>query len=76
LVLGIALGSFLGAKLSGEFRVRLPDKKTLAYASIGGILMGVGASLAGGCTIGNGLVEPALFSYKGWVATVFFLIGA
>ncbi|MGI7161872.1 YeeE/YedE thiosulfate transporter family protein, partial [Campylobacter coli] len=76
LVLGIALGSFLGAKLSGEFRFRLPDKKTLAYASIGGILMGVGASLAGGCTIGNGLVETSLFSYKGWVATVFFLIGA
>lgn len=59
-----------------EFRFRLPDKKTLAYASIGGILMGVGASLAGGCTIGNGLVETSLFSYKGWVATVFFLIGA
>ncbi len=76
LILGIALGSFLGAKLSGEFRFRLPDKKTLAYASIGGILMGVGASLAGGCTIGNGLVETSLFSYKGWVATVFFLIGA
>lgn len=76
LVLGIALGAFLGAKLSREFRFRLPDKKTLAYASIGGILMGIGASLAGGCTIGNGLVETSLFSYKGWVATVFFLIGA
>ncbi|TLE13982.1 YeeE/YedE family protein [Helicobacter apodemus] len=76
LVLGIALGSFLGAKLSGEFRFRIPDKKLLAYASIGGILMGVGASFAGGCTIGNGLVETSLFSYKGWVATLFFLVGA
>lgn len=28
LVLGIALGSFLGAKLSGEFRFRLPDKNS------------------------------------------------
>lgn len=76
LVLGILLGSFFGARLSGEFRFRLPDKKTLAYASIGGVLMGVGASLAGGCTIGNGLVETAIFSYKGWVATIFFLVGA
>ncbi|MDY4427315.1 MAG: YeeE/YedE family protein [Helicobacter sp.] len=75
-VLGIALGSFLAAKFSGEFKFRLPDKKTLAYSSIGGILMGIGASLAGGCTIGNGLVETALFSYKGWVATIFFLLGA
>ncbi|PZT48339.1 hypothetical protein B6S12_04590 [Helicobacter valdiviensis] len=76
LVLGIALGSFLAAKLSGEFRFRLPNQKALAYAGFGGILMGIGAALAGGCTIGNGLVETSLFSYKGWVATLFFLLGA
>lgn len=76
LVLGIAIGAFSAAKLSGEFRFRLPDKITLAYASVGGALMGFGASLAGGCTIGNGLVQTAVFSYQGWVATVFFLLGA
>lgn len=37
--------------------------------------MGFGASLAGGCTIGNGLVNTALFTWQGWVAVVFFLLG-
>lgn len=76
LVFGIAIGAFTAAKLSNEFRFRLPDKKTLAYSAAGGVLMGFGASLAGGCTIGNGLVQTAVFSYQGWVATVFFLLGA
>lgn len=76
LVLGILFGSFSAAKLSNEFRFRLPDKKTIAFASVGGILMGFGASLAGGCTIGNGMVQTAIFSYQGWVATIFFLVGA
>lgn len=56
LVLGIMFGSYsIAAKGSREFRWRLPDLNTLRNSVIGGLLMGVGASLAGGCTIGNGL---------------------
>lgn len=76
LVLGIFVGSFIAAKGSNEFKFRMPDKKTLGQNAFGGILMGFGASIAGGCTIGNGLVETAIFSYQGWVAMVFFLIGS
>jgi hypothetical protein len=53
LVLGIALGSFIAAKSSGEFRFRVPDAKTAMRNLIGGLLMGFGASISGGCTIGN-----------------------
>lgn len=76
LVLGIFIGSFIAAIGAGEFKFRLPDKKTLAQNLSGGLMMGFGASLAGGCTIGNGLVRTALFSYQGWVAMFCFLIGA
>ena len=38
-------------------------------------MMGVGASLAGGCTVGNGMVQTSLFSYQGWVALLFIAIG-
>lgn len=38
-------------------------------------MMGVGASLAGGCTVGNGMVETSLFSYQGWVALLFIAVG-
>src|SRR5699024_6010014 len=70
LVLGILIGSFAAAKLSGEFRWRTPDSRTMLRSAAGGVLMGVGAALAGGCTIGNSLVETALFSYQRWVSLV------
>ncbi|TDQ59856.1 hypothetical protein EDC45_0518 [Mesocricetibacter intestinalis] len=75
LVLGILLGSYLAAKGSHEFRWRLPDLKTLANSVIGGLLMGVGASLAGGCTIGNGLTATAAMSSKGWISLFFIMVG-
>lgn len=37
--------------------------------------MGIGAALAGGCTIGNSLVETSLFSYQGWVSLVAIMAG-
>ncbi len=76
LVLGILLGSYLAAKASNEFRFRLPDKKTLGFNAFGGITMGFGASIAGGCTIGNGLVNSAIFTWQGWASIVFFLLGS
>lgn len=74
-VLGIIPGSYLAAKLSGEFRLRVPDAKTLIRAIWGGIFMGSGAALAGGCSIGNSLVETALFSWQGWAALISTFIG-
>lgn len=75
LVLGIFLGSFFGAKMSGEFRLRVPDTKTCVRSASGGLLMGFGASLAGGCSIGNGLVMTAMMTWSGWIALVFMILG-
>ena len=68
LVLGILVGSFIAAKASGEFRLRVPDATQGARSVVGGIFMGVGAAWAGGCTVGNGMVQTSLFSYQGWLA--------
>ncbi|WP_394216405.1 YeeE/YedE family protein [Brachybacterium vulturis] len=75
LVLGILVGSFIAAKLTGEFRWRVPDATTIRRSAGGGLAMGVGAALAGGCTIGNSLVETSLFSYQGWVSFVAIMLG-
>lgn len=75
LVLGILVGSFIAAKGSGEFRIRIPDAPTTVRAVVGGVGMGVGASWAGGCTIGNAMVFTAQFTYQGWLAFVFMLLG-
>ncbi|WP_312098252.1 YeeE/YedE thiosulfate transporter family protein [Corynebacterium dentalis] len=75
LVLGLLAGSFVAAKVSGEFRVRVPDATQSVRSVFGGLMMGVGASLAGGCTVGNGMVQTSLFGYQGWVALAFIAVG-
>ncbi|MCO4487077.1 transporter [Streptococcus infantarius subsp. infantarius] len=75
LVLGIFLGSYIAARGAGEFRWRLPDIKTIRKSTVGGILMGIGASWAGGCTIGNGLTATAVISSKGWIALPLTILG-
>lgn len=74
-VLGIFLGSFIAAKASREFRVRAADAPTTLRSAFGGLLMGFGASIAGGCSIGNGLVMTAMMTRQGWVGTVFMIFG-
>lgn len=75
LVLGILVGAFIAARASGEFRLRVPDATQAARSVVGGVFMGVGAAWAGGCTVGNGMVQTSLFSYQGWVALLFIALG-
>lgn len=76
LVVGIIAGSFLAARASGEFKVRVPSADIIVKSLLGGALMGWGATWAGGCTIGNGLVETSMFSWQGWTALLAMLAGA
>ena len=75
LVLGILLVLILQQKvlenLSGDYQI-----KTIRNSVIGGVCMGFGASVAGGCSIGNGLVETATMSWKGWIALASMILGA
>ena len=51
---GIILGAMLSALLSGDFKLRwIKQKKQYLQIISGGILMGYGAGLASGCTIGG-----------------------
>lgn len=75
LIVGILLGSYLAARASGEFRVRVPDATVAVRSVVGGSLMGIGASLAGGCTIGNAMVQTAQFTWQGWLSFIFMLLG-
>ncbi|WP_414052987.1 YeeE/YedE family protein [Macrococcus animalis] len=75
LVLGIFLGSYIAARGSREFKWRLPEKTTIRNSVIGGAFMGIGASLAGGCSIGNGLVSTATMNTQGWISLLFMILG-
>ena len=73
LVVGLLIGSFAAARLSGQLRVeilrgpRSPVLYRLALALSGGVLAGFAARLARGCTSGQALVGGAELSLGAWV---------
>jgi len=74
--LTLVLGAFCAALLSGQFGLHRPPPIEYLWAALGGILMGIGAALAGGCTTG-GFFNPVLHSSPaGWVMGVGLLAGA
>jgi len=51
--IGFIAGAFVSACLGNEFALRVPPYREMVKAVIAGILMGVGAALAGGCNVGG-----------------------
>ncbi|GAA2407952.1 YeeE/YedE family protein [Actinomadura vinacea] len=66
--IGIMLGAAVAAAASGAWTLhRGIPWRTAAAAVLGGIIMGVGARLAGGCNIGAYLAGIASGSLHGWL---------
>ena len=87
LVIGIVIGSFISAILSGEFSlafIPLTDFDSFLNQSImgrifsafaGGIFLGFGARLAGGCTSGHGISGAFQLSIASWISLIAFFVG-
>jgi uncharacterized membrane protein YedE/YeeE len=76
MLLGLIAGALIAAKLYGEAKLRLPPPGRTLQALGGGILMGLGAQLAGGCNIGHGFTGLAILSLGSLLTTVFIVLGA
>lgn len=72
----VALGLIGGGVLAAGGRLRLPDAPRAARAVAGGLMMGVGGSLAHGCNIGNGLTGIPVLSLGSIWATAWMAAGA
>lgn len=86
LVLGIFIGAFVSAAISGDFRwVWTPDVWAAAFgpapvprlivALAGGVFLGFGARWAGGCTSGHGISGTMQLAASSWVAALSFFAG-
>jgi len=86
LVIGILVGAFLSAQLSGEFRATwIPQLWASSFGSgigmrwlvalVGGVLIGLGARWAGGCTSGHGISGTLQLAVSSWLAVMGFFIG-
>ncbi len=72
----LVLGAFCAALLSRQFLINRPPKLEYLWAALGGSLMGLGATLAGGCTTG-GFFTPLLHSSPaGWAMWAGLVVGA
>ncbi len=75
-VLGVLAGAFLAARLAGEFRFDgFADGADAARHLSGGILMGIGGTLAMGCTIGQGLSGLSTLSLGSVLALAGIIMG-
>ncbi|AXK35021.1 YeeE/YedE family protein [Streptomyces armeniacus] len=74
--IGIMLGAAVAASLGGVWTLhrRVPGRTAVA-AVLGGVFMGVGARLAGGCNIGAYLAGIASGSLHGWIWGATALLG-
>ncbi len=87
LVIGVVIGSFISAIISGDFKTGqwVPSVWASAFgdgallrvivAIIGGIILGFGARFAGGCTSGHGISGPLQLAVSSWISAIFFFIG-
>lgn len=74
-LISIIPGAFIAAKRSGTLWVRGETPRRYAELAIGGLLMGVGAGIAGGCNLGHTLVGVPLLSLGSITSTVAMAAG-
>ena len=77
LVPGVVAGAFLASVLTREFSFQgFEGPGPMRRAMIGGVLMGFGGMLAGGCAIGAGVTGGSIFVATAWLALFCMWIGA
>jgi len=74
---GLVFGAFVAAVLASEFKLRFPRQHVRYGQSVaGGVLMGYGAGLAAGCTIGAFFSAIPSLGLNGWLFGLSLLLGA
>ncbi len=74
--LGILIGAFISGGLAGRIKLKvqhspkITSKRRLVFALIGGILFGLGAQIARGCTSGAALSGMAVLSTGGFLTMI------
>ena len=77
LVPGVVLGAGLSALIGGQFRLEGFDgESSMRRSMTGAVLMGFGAMLAGGCSIGAGVTGGSIFVGTAWLALFCMWLGA
>ncbi len=85
-VLSLMLGSWVSARMSGRAKLLPKPPDEILVALLGGLMIGTGAALAGGCVVGNIMSGWALMSVgtilfgivvilSNWATTYLYMMG-
>lgn len=85
-VIGIGVGAFLAARLSGTFKTEsMPPMwvetmgssrgKRIAFSLVGGAVAMIGARMAGGCPSGHGVSGMSQLGLSSLIALTMFFVG-
>lgn len=76
-VFGVILGSFIWSLISRSFRIEwFVDARDFATHVIGGVLMGLGGTLALGCTVGQGITGVSTLALGSFMALIAIIFGS
>ena len=76
-VAGVWTGAFIGSLIKGHFRWEAcEDPRELRRQIFGAVLMGAGAVVAVGCSVGQGISAFSLLAYSAPVTFLAILAGA
>lgn len=75
-VLSLVVGSLASALIAGQFKIQTQNIKGLLRIFFGGLLMGWGAMVSLGCTVGVFLSGIMAGAVSGWVFAIFCIVGA
>ena len=76
-VLGVLIGAFIGSLIKGHFRWEAcEDPRELKRQILGASIMGVGAVISLGCSVGQGLTAFSTLSYSAPMTLLCIFLGA
>jgi uncharacterized membrane protein YedE/YeeE len=74
-LVSLILGSFIAAILSGTLWIRGESMSRYIKLAAGGLMMGIGSGIAGGCNLGHSLVGVPLLSLGSITTTIAMFLG-
>ena len=74
-VIGIVVTVLTFSLATGRFKLEAPKSGTIKFTVLGGSLMGVGAIMAYGCNVGQGLTGISTLSFESMLAFAGMFIG-
>lgn len=74
-LIGIVPGAFVAARRSRTFRARGEQPVRYAQLAVGGLLLGAGGQIGGGCNLGHGLSGAAQLNVSSWVVVASIVAG-